>query len=424
MLQIAPRPTRQRAAPLAPPRRECPRRVFDRTAPAPPRPHAFGAGAFAVDELNDVEELDGLRLLWGSLLPQTRGATFFHSLDWLQAYWRHFGAGQRPRVLVVAAGGEPIGILPLVVRREPTRLGLVRVLTYPLNDWGSFYGPIGPNAAATLLGGMRHVHATRRDWDVLDLRWIDAAGCDHGRTPHAMRMAGFRPHKQVWDRTAVVDLGGTWEQYWSARSKKWRHNVERCHRRLDAEGKLVHIRYRPDGAAWGDGDPRWDLYDACEELALRSWQGSATDGTTLSHARVRPFLRDAHEAAARTGALDLNLLELDGRPVAFAYNYHYSGSVYGLRAGYDPAAASCGPGSVLTRLVLEDSFARGDRLYDMGVGSMACKRHWLTSVAASHRYAHYPWGSPRSQLLRLKRWVDGWRDGQHGETCGCMARNT
>ena len=363
------------------------------------------AETFRVEEVNDLEELGSYRLLWNSLLPQTRGATFFHSLDWLETYWRHFGHRQRLRVLVVAARGKPVGILPLAVRRERTRIGTVRVLGYPLDDWGTFYGPIGPAPTATLLGGLRHLRGSRRDWDLLDLRYVDNDQCDHGRTQHAMRMAGFRPHQQAWAQTTVVDLSGTWEQYWMTRRKKWRHNVRRCQRRLSEEGELTHVRYRPEGAAAGDGDPRWDLYDACEKLAFRSWQATSSNGTTLCHESIRPFLRDVHAAAARTGSLDLNLLLLDGRPISFVYNYHYRGQVYGLRMGYDPAMARLGPGSVLQRLVLEDGFRRGDRLYDLGIGSMECKRYWQSSVASSYRYAHYPLAAPRTQLLRVKRWI-------------------
>jgi CelD/BcsL family acetyltransferase involved in cellulose biosynthesis len=69
-----------------------------------------------VQEINDIRQLAGIRLLWNALLPQTPGASFFHSLDWLEIYWRHFGAGQRLRVLVVSVDGRPLGILPLAVR--------------------------------------------------------------------------------------------------------------------------------------------------------------------------------------------------------------------------------------------------------------------------------------------------------------------
>lgn len=359
----------------------------------------------SVLEVNDIRQLAGYRLLWNSLLPQTGHGTFFQSLDWLEVYWRSFGQNQRLRTLIISAAGRPIGILPLVVRTETTRIGPVRVLTYPLDDWGTFYGPIGPNPTATLLVGLQHVRHTGRDWDLLDLRWVDAAGCDLGRTPRAMQLAGFRPRPQAWARTAVVDLSGTWEDYWQSRTKKWRHNVLRLERRLAKQGEVTYVRYRPQGDACGDGDPRWDLYDACVQLARESWQGSSTTGTTLSHPSVDGYLRDTHAAAAKCGSLDLNLLLVDGTPAAFAYNYQYHGNVYGLRMGYHPALAAFGPGTVLKKRIIEDSFRRGDHLYDMGVGSLHCKRHWQTSLATSFRYTHFPVSVPRAQLLRVKRWL-------------------
>lgn len=366
---------------------------------------AIWAAMLHVQEINDLDQLAGFRLHWNALLPQTPGATFFHSLDWLEVYWRHFGAGQRLRVLVVCAEGRPLGFLPLVVRNEDTRVGTVRTLSYPLHDWGTFYGPIGPNPTATLLAGLRYLRTAPRDWDVLDLRWVDFNGADRGRTELAMEQTGFRPQKQAWDQAAMVEFDGDWDQYWQARDKKFRHNVERLSRRLAQQGEVKLVRYRPQGAAYGDGDPQWDLYDDCLSLAERSWQGEATNGTTLCHAQVRPFLSDAHEAAARTGALDVNLLMLAGRPIAFVYNYCYDGRVYCLRKGFDPQLNHLRPGMVLERMMLENGAKRGDRAYDLGVGSLDIKRHWQTRLAASYRLTHFPMNFSRAQILRLGRWV-------------------
>ena len=51
-------------------------------------------------EINDVDELSQYRLLWNSLFRATPRATFFHTFDWLETYWRHFGHDQKLRVLV------------------------------------------------------------------------------------------------------------------------------------------------------------------------------------------------------------------------------------------------------------------------------------------------------------------------------------
>jgi CelD/BcsL family acetyltransferase involved in cellulose biosynthesis len=358
-----------------------------------------------IREINDLEHLAEYRSTWNHLLQRTPGASFFQSLDWLEVYWRHFGAGRRLRVLMALSGGRTIGILPLVVQPEPTRVGSVRVLTYPLHDWGSFYGPIGPEPGATLRAGVEYLVQSRREWDVLELRWIDSSSPDCARTRQAMQAAGLQAYETVWDRTAVVDLVGTWDQYLASRPAKWRTNLRRQERRVQSQGPVSYLRHRPLGETQGDGDPRWDLYDACEEIARRSWQGASTTGTTLSHESIRPYLREAHAAAARAGAVDLNLLLLDGRPAAFAYNYSWRGRVNGLRAGYDAALSRRGVGTVLLAWAIRDSFQRGDQLYDLGVGSLRGKRHLATRIVPILRYSHFQAGSVRAQLIRVKRWV-------------------
>ncbi|HUT13792.1 MAG TPA: GNAT family N-acetyltransferase [Thermoguttaceae bacterium] len=359
-----------------------------------------------VEEINRIEDLAVYRPLWHRLLAETQRASFFHTLEWLEIYWKHFGAGQKLRTLIVFSRQGPSGILPLVVRREATKVGRLRILTYPLHDWGSFYGPLGADPMATLAAGLEHCRRSPRDWDIMELRWIGRTACEP--TARAMRSAGFHPKQSVWNRTAVVEFAGTFDDYTAGQTGKWRSNHRRYERSLAKLGDVVYLRYRPGGELLGEADPRWDLYDACEAIARRSWQGASTDGTTLTHPSVRPFFREAHAAAAKAGMVDLNLLYLAGQPSAFAYNYRCSDRVYGLRAGYDAAVFREGAGGALLVRTIEDGFERGDGLFDLGVGSLQGKRHLATRMVPIFRCSHYPLAVPRAQLVRLKRWTQQW----------------
>lgn len=361
-----------------------------------------------VIEINCGEELDSLRGVWKSLLAETPRATFFQSLDWFELYWRHFSAGQHLRLLVVESAGHPIGILPLVVRKEQTRVGQVRVLTYPLDEWGTFYGPIGSRPAETLAAGLAHIRSTPRDWDVVDLRTVDDVRATDAPMGEAFDAAGLPALRAQWNQASVVDLAGSFDEYWAARDSHFRGNVRRGERKLRASGEVTYIRYRPRGEAHGDGDPRWDLFDMCVQIAERSWQAGSTSGTTLCHPAIRAFLRDVHAAAARAGALDLNLLLVDGQPVAFMYNYHYRGQVYGLRTGFDRQRSRDGAGSVLVYEMLRDYFERGDRHFDFGPGQESYKRHWRTEIVPSYRYSYFAPTALRAQALHVKRRVSGW----------------
>ena len=101
------------------------------------------------------------------------------------------------------------------------------------------------------------------------------------------------------------------------------------------------------------------------------------------------------------------MLRLDGRAIAFAYNYHAAGSVYGLRMGFDPDFAPCGAGTVLLAWSIRDGIARGDRLLDWGVATKEIKQRWNPRLAPIGRVTHYAVTSPRAQLLGWKHRLQG-----------------
>jgi len=125
-----------------------------------------------------------------------------------------------------------------------------------LHEWGSFYGPVGPDPELTLTAGLEHIRRTPRDWDILELRWQGAVDTDPGQTQRAMLAAGFQSYATLSNRSAIVDLGGTWDAYWSARKGAWLRRFHHAERKLSEQGVISHVRYRPTGLA-DDNSPRW-----------------------------------------------------------------------------------------------------------------------------------------------------------------------
>lgn len=361
------------------------------------------ADAIAID---DLASLQHYRLAWNALWPGTPQASFFHTFDWFATQWKHFQGRDRDyRAVVVRSAGEVIGIVPLCVRTEQNHLGRIRVLTYPLDNWGAWYGPIGPNQAATMRVAAHALARQARDWDLLELRWIDAQQADRSAAAAALRAAGLPARMSPYDATSVIDLPATWDEYLASRTNKFRHEIRRQLRVMDSIGEIELERHRPASAACGDGQPRWDLYDECLQLAEKSWQGRSQSGNTMSHASVRDFLVDAHAAAARLGLVDMAVLRVNGQPAAFSYNYHHDGVVTGLRTGYDESVSDRGLGRTLLIHVIRDSCERGDRMIDLGVGDSAYKRRFRTRVLPSSRVTHYPPLALWSQGVRLSRWL-------------------
>src|SRR5687768_14669758 len=206
-----------------------------------------------VIEINDIEQLSSYRMLWNSMFAATPNASFFLTIDWLEANWRHFGHDQKLRVLIPYSAGQPLGILPLCVRREPHRFSTVNVLTYPLDNWGTWYGPIGPNPSATMMAAMQHLRRSRRDWDMLELRWVAADATEGGKTARALRTAGMLSEKKEYQWTSIIDLPNSWEEFLATAAHSTRRQFRRTVRDLAKTGRAEFVRHRPAPAAEGDG---------------------------------------------------------------------------------------------------------------------------------------------------------------------------
>jgi hypothetical protein len=86
-----------------------------------------------------------------------------------------------------------------------------------------------------------------------------------------------------------------------------------------------------------------------------------------------------------------------------------------LRRGYNANRSRAGLGNVLLAYTLQDSFARGDRFYDLGVGSLETKRYFRTSLLPILRFSHFPLLPARLQIIRAKRW---WQQHRCPESIG------
>jgi CelD/BcsL family acetyltransferase involved in cellulose biosynthesis len=359
-----------------------------------------------VVEINDLEQLEAYAADWNNLFQRTPRASFFHTYEWFVTHWKHFSAGCKMRVLIVRSGETVTGIMPLCIVEEQHRLSTVKVLTYPLCDWGMWYGPLGPHQSATMFMALQHLRKTTRDWDKIDLRWTPANPAGHDITRRAMAAMGWKPQREVYQQSSLIHFeNNNWENFFASLNKKWRHEIRRQERNLAKLGEVEFVRHRPAAANNHNGDPRWELFDECVAVSRQSWQANVTNGNTICHARVLPFIKECHAQAARLGMVDMAVLRLNGKPLAYQYNYHYQGEVFGLRMGYASTASDLGVGKILLARFLQDSFTRGDKVLDLGIGDFDFKARFRTGIATSHHYSYSPWNSWRSQSVRLSQWL-------------------
>lgn len=361
--------------------------------------------ARTIREINDPAQLDSLAKPWERLHQQTPGATFFQTLPWLTITLQHFKREQKLRLLVICEGDEPVGIVPFTVRMEKFRLGNLRVLSFPLDDWGTFYGPIGPDPVGLMRSAMEYVRSHRRDWDVIDFRYLCEQANHFPAMAEVIKGQPLHFYQRPRMEAPVVELAESWEAFTSAKSRNWRRGMKREHDRAQQHGDLRYVRYRTD-LETDTTDPRWDLFEHSMVVALSSWQATSPLEAAFCSDRVTPLLKELHGEAAHCGMLDMNLLYLDDHPVAFLYNYVCRGNVYCLRSGYDAECPASSLGTILLAEFVKDSHLRGDRQINFGPGTQDYKMRFATDIQRAVTFTHYHRWGMHTQMLAARARLD------------------
>jgi CelD/BcsL family acetyltransferase involved in cellulose biosynthesis len=165
-----------------------------------------------------------------------------------------------------------------------------------------------------------------------------------------------------------LTLAGSWESYVGTRSGNFRKHLKKYARGLEALGPVTIARLEPgdDCAAW---------MSEIVEVNRSSW--TAQRGTDLfRHPRLRAFFAEVVPALASRGWIDLHVLRVAGRVMAYELCFDLGNRIFSYNGSYRPEIAKHSPGTLLTAAVIESAFRRGRDEYDMLRGEESYKRRW------------------------------------------------
>jgi CelD/BcsL family acetyltransferase involved in cellulose biosynthesis len=185
----------------------------------------------------------------------------------------------------------------------------------------------------------------------------------------------------------LIDIDCDWQSYLASRSSNHVKNLRKARKRLESHGQIDFHRFRID-----DEDQAEQLLHRALEIESRSWK--AIGGTpTLKHPIALSFFTQQARQLAAWDALEISLLELDGRPIAFEYGYRGKGVHLAHKSGYDDAFSDASPGHLLMAELLKTFHDDpGVQLVDcLGPLSVAMSR-WATCISREGRLLLAPSG--------------------------------
>jgi CelD/BcsL family acetyltransferase involved in cellulose biosynthesis len=326
------------------------------------------APALTVRSSRDPRRLTALRAEWSALFDAARDPSPFLSWEWLEPWWRAFGARREPWILEARDGqGALAGLLLLAGGAGP--LGVRR---YGLLGNG-VTGADGldvlaraADAAAARDALLRAVADRAEPWDVLDLEDLP---CGSPTVEALRRAAAARGAHVAVERGFACPgfaLRGTFEDH-----------LGRVRRR-ETYGRRVRWLSRQPGFRIEVATSPAEAPAALEHLLrlhrLRWEREGGSEG--IPAGPVEDFHREVAPRLAARGWLRLYVLHVGGAAIAAVYGIEVARRFFYYQSGYDPAWAARSPGVVLVGKTVEDAYARGLSDYDFLRGSEPYKLDW------------------------------------------------
>lgn len=344
-----------------------------------------------------------LRPAWDDMIDAHSIASPFASIDYLQAWWRHYGVSRHLHIVTLYRDARLVGIAPMMV--APKRiLGRYRWRLELIGDRANMerLGPIvDPSTPAALELLWQAVMSTSQHWHAVYLR---EQAMETGKHPAMEAMEAMDDRRYTASlsepmQSPHVDLRDPWPQYLASRSRSLRKNYRRRLRQLGKVGELQCV-----------DEAHFDCPEACLAAYLdverRSWKATTPFGVG-GHPIRRGFYADLVHTLSARGEARFRFLLLDGQPVAATFGVVRRGQFASLEICHDSAFDRYSPGVVLTGLELEALMAEEDCLeYDFLIGTYANKSAWATkTVTARHVYLlpRNAWGQiNRFLIFRVK----------------------
>ncbi|MBN2113220.1 MAG: GNAT family N-acetyltransferase [Acidimicrobiia bacterium] len=343
------------------------------------------AARLRVEQVTAAGDLGTFRKVWESLAERAPHAELFETPLWLTAWLDTYWKDRPIAFMFVRSGEELVGLAPLLDDRDGT-LGCPDCLATPVNPHARRCSLLAVGDAAPVVEAvLAHLEHTRRH-PRMRLRCCDAL------SPVVAAIEGRRPRALIRQKEAnpIIRLEGDWDSYLASRPGHLRHELARKQKRLEAEweAKWVHVA---DAA----GVER--AMTEVLRIERNSWK-HPTGTSLVSEPGAAAFYGRIARNAAAAGWLRVELLYLDGEPVAHILGVAYRGTYYALKTSYDEAYRAWSPGVVLFQHAIRKAFEDGLHTFDF----LGADARWKSELANDRR-AHVEACAFAASALRC-RW--------------------
>ena len=307
------------------------------------------AAKLRVTIVDPRQDADTIRRVWTQVADRTGATELAHDVEWFWGNLEWFSPPERQlRFLIVSDREQPVAVLPLEKRRVaagPLSIPALGFIHHPATPAGTAlvlpedHDAVG-DAFAVCLGEQY------RSWRCLSLEGLES-GSAWERTVRRK----LAPRAIMVERApapeSYMEIGGSWEEFLTNRSHKFRKQMRSDCRRLQSLG-----------CAYGDhvGETALSL-DALEQIDRKSWRIDKRESWDKNESLLR-YCRGLSELYPRPMRI-LRCLVLDGQAIAGFFGLRHGNVLHAIKLNYDRTYERYSPGKVLLAEVYRECFEVG-----------------------------------------------------------------
>jgi CelD/BcsL family acetyltransferase involved in cellulose biosynthesis len=336
-------------------------------------------------QLDSFQQVQEFGLDWDSLLNMSKDNTVFLTLDWLETWWKHFGAERELLLLAVVENEQIIALAPLMVSEYKLFGVSMRAVEFVGSPSSDYHGFILSQQAKDTSECVRMIldDLKKRSWDCLELKNIPNSS-DTAKELKERSRKSLKLKEKEMDICPYIPLPNTFDEYIGKLGTHFHKSLRRNMRRIENEYAIELQSF---------SQMNFQLEDGMKAFFKLHQQRCQSKGLVGKFAD--PVFSNFHIEVARRfhekGWLFLKFLTLNSMPVATIYGFEYNGKFYDYLAGLNPEYLKYGVGNICHLLCLKDLIERGTTEYDMMRGNHTYKKSWVTIDRQNIELDAYRW---------------------------------
>jgi CelD/BcsL family acetyltransferase involved in cellulose biosynthesis len=213
---------------------------------------------------------------------------------------------------------------------------------------------------------------TQQTWDIIRLRNLSHASLSYPLLQQALKESQLPFGVQQGFRSPFIEIRSDWKEYYDSKSHKFRKVMRNKVNRIQRLGSFTVQKIE-------DGDHALALMPAICDISRKSWKGNCHGDIARSDDN-RLFFEHISRAAGVKGWLNLWLLSIDQRPVAYEYHLKYNNRLFAMRSDFDEEFRDYSPGSFLEAQVIRKAFEDRIAELDLCGNDYPYKLRWTEAV--------------------------------------------